>query len=118
MPSDLYLQHRGADQVGPFKEYSAAGEIVERQGVVLLSAGSAASMTITAPTVGLDDAKVLKIIAIAAQAYTVTFATTGFNAAGGSGDVATFGGAKGDSMEIVAYQGNWYTTILRNVTLG
>jgi hypothetical protein len=60
----------------------------------------------------------LTIVATTAQAHTVTFSTIGFNEAGSGGDVATFGGAKGDSMMLVARNGAWFTASLRNVTLG
>ena len=43
----------------------------------------------------------------------------GFNGGSTASDVATFGGARGDSFTITAYQGVWYTAgALRNVTLG
>jgi hypothetical protein len=94
------------------------GAITAKRGVVIITKATAAALTIAAPTATTDDGKVVRIIAGTAAAHTVTQASDGFNGAGSSGDVATFGGAAGDSMEIVAYQGKWYTTTLRNVTLG
>jgi hypothetical protein len=97
--------------------------IASKEGTVLLTKSSAGAFTLAAPTAGLpsaggDDGKVLRIIAGSAQAHTVTQTTPGFNNGGSAKDVATFGGAIGDSMEVVAYNGEWLTTILRNVTLG
>jgi hypothetical protein len=56
----------------------------------------------------------LTIVAGAAQAYTVTApaATTYKNTAG----TATFGGAIGDNMVIVAYRQQWLPVSVINVT--
>lgn len=93
------------------------GAIAAKTGVVMLTKAGVAAMTLAAPTAGTDDGKVLVIVAATANAHTVTQTTPGFNNAGTSGDVATFGGAIGDSMQIVAYNGRWHVISLRNVTL-
>lgn len=98
--------------------YLAAGAISEKTGTVLIGSGSARAMTLARPLSGEDDGKILTISAISAQAHTVTNTTPGFNAAGASGDVATFGGAIGDTFQIVAANGVWNVISLRNVTLG
>jgi len=98
-------------------KYTAAGAIKHQDGVANLAGSSAIAMTISAPTLE-DNGAQIRVVATTAQAHTVTFATTGFNAAGTDGDVATFGGAKGDAMVIEALEGVWYTISLRNVTLG
>lgn len=85
--------------------------------VVLARAGAADAATLAAPTAGSDDGKQLVVVAGTAQAHTVTQTTPGFNGAGAGGDVATFGGAIGDCMTLVAYNGNWLVKSLRNVTL-
>jgi len=54
-------------------------------------------------------------MAAAAQANTVTN-TTGFNGAGGAGDIATFGGAIGDNFTIMAVNGIWNIVASKNVT--
>lgn len=100
-----------------------AAPITVKEGTALLTKGSAGAYTLAAPTAGLpaaggDDGKVLRLIAATAQAHTVTNAAPGFNNGGGASDVATFGGAIGDSMEVVAYNGEWLVLGLRNVTLG
>lgn len=84
---------------------------------VVITGGSATAATLAAPTAGVHDGKIMVITAGTAQAHTVTQTTPGFNNASTSGDVATFGGAIGDSMVIMAYNGVWNTISLRNVTL-
>lgn len=84
---------------------------------VITKAGVAA-MTIANPTAGIQDGITLTFISATASAHTLTRATTGFNDAGASGDVATWGGAKGDGLQLTAWDGKWYVNYLRNVTLG
>ena len=106
------------DQKAQAAVYTADGAISEKSGVVLIGGGGAKSMTLAAPIEGEDDGKMLIISAITAQAHTVTQATPEFNGIDdGNNDVATFGGAIGDSMVIVAYGGVWYVVNLRNVTI-
>lgn len=83
---------------------------------VITKAGVAA-MTIVNPTDVTHDGLTLTFITNTANAHTLTRATTGFNDAGAGGDVATWGGAKGDGMQITAWDGKWYVNYLRNVTL-
>jgi len=101
----------------PVELGAASGAIAAKTGIVMLTKAGVAAMTLAAPVAGTDDGKVLTIVAATANAHTVTQATPGFNNAGASGDVATFGGAIGDSMQIVAYNGRWHVISLRNVTL-
>lgn len=98
---------------------SADGAIAVKTGVVFITKVTAAALTIADPTATTDDGCELLIISTTAAAHTVSNAAgSGFNAAGASADVGTFGGAKGDGMKLVAYQGKWYVEWLRNVTLG
>ncbi len=101
----------------PSQVLSADGAITIKQGVVVITKASACAATIADPTATTDDFKTLTIISATAQAHTVTYATTGFNAGGSGTDVGTFGGAKGDGLVIVAYQGVWYIQSKTNVTL-
>jgi len=96
---------------------SADGAIALKAGVVLITKGSVAALTIAAPTATTDDGKILNIIATTAHAHTVTNASPGFNGAGASGDVATFGGAVGDNLVLVAYNAVWYVISKVNVTI-
>lgn len=97
---------------------AADGAIAVKQGVVVITKATAAALTLAAPTAGTDDGKILRIVSTTAAAHTVTNASPGFNGAGASGDVATFGAAIGNAMEVVAYNGVWLAANLTGVTLG
>lgn len=102
----------------PIQSYVAAGAITVPQvdAIVYLQGGSAIAYTLAAPA----DSQTNKVTfqALTAQAHTVTNASPGFNSGGGSDDVATFGGAIGDSFTVVACAGAWNVVTLHNVTLG
>lgn len=85
---------------------------------VFITKGSACAITVTAPVTPLNDNCRLVFIAVTAHAHTVTLSTLGFNAGDAAKDVGTFGGAIGDGFEVVAYNGEAYTTNVVNVTLG
>lgn len=91
------------------------GEITNKNGVVTLNKGSAIAATIAQPTATTDDYKRLKIISLTAQAHTVTIAATGW---GGNTalTIATFSGAIGDCLDLMAYGGVWYVTNVHQVT--
>ncbi len=98
---------------------SADGAISARSGVVVVTKATAAALTLANPTAGTDDYKELTVISATAAAHTVdNSAGAGFNAGGAASDVGTFGGAKGDNIRVVAYQGVWYVQSKVNVTLG
>jgi len=59
----------------------------------------------------------LDIIALTAHAHTVTQAAPGFNGVGAASDLATFGGAIGDNISLIASNGIWLVKSTRNVTL-
>jgi hypothetical protein len=87
------------------------------QSIYITKAGVCA-LTLADPTATTHDGCRLTIISTTANAHTVSNAAgSGFNDGGGAADIATFGGAKGDSMIIEAYQGKWYVVNLLNVTL-
>lgn len=81
-----------------------------------------AAMTIVDPTATTHDGVALTFIATTANAHTLSNAAgSGFFSSGGATkDVATFGGAIGDGLAIIAYQGKWYLDPrgVTNVTLG
>lgn len=81
-----------------------------------------AAMTIADPTATTHDGVTLTFIATTANAHTLSNAAgSGFFSSGGATkDVATFGGAIGDGLTIIAYQGKWYIDPrgVTNVTLG
>ena len=81
-------------------------------GVALLTHNDAGAYTLAVPTVDYVE---LTCIAGTAAAHVITQATVGFNAKGSSG-TATFGGAIGDAVTLISYNGNWYCKAEHNVT--
>lgn len=81
-----------------------------------------AAMTIVDPTATTHDGVTLTFVATTANAHTLSnVGGSGFFSSGGSGkDLATFGGAIGDGITILAYQGKWYIDPRgsTNITLG
>lgn len=116
-------QHTG-DVVLRHSLQSGDGAITQATGTVFITKGSAAALTIADPVSriahdGGDDNARLLIISETAFAHTLSNAAgSGFNGGGAGSDVATFGGAKGDNIELVARGGRWYIVGTRNVTLG
>lgn len=97
---------------------AASGAITIKSGVALLTkADGAVAATLAAPTPTTDDGKILYIVSTTAQAHTVTATTIGFNAGDAAKDVATLGGAIGDGLVVVAYQGEWYVLANTNATI-
>jgi hypothetical protein len=105
--------HKPANQV-----LSGDGAVTIKEGVVVITKGSAAAVTIADPTATVDDFKELSVISATAFAHTLSNgAGSGFNAGGAASDLGTFGGAKGDGIRLIAYQGKWYVQTKTNVTL-
>lgn len=109
----------------PVGAVSASGAITitpYNKHFMITKSASAAAMTIVDPTATTHDGVTLSFIATTAQAHTLdNSAGSGFfSSGGGSKDVATFGGAIGDGLTIIAYQGKWYIDPrgVTNVTLG
>jgi len=97
------------------------GAITIKHGIVRLNKGGALNATLAKPIAGTDDFKMLVIVAIQAQANTVT-APQGFGNPLTScviegEDVATFGGAIGDALTVVAYNGAWYVKNKHAITI-
>jgi len=101
---------------------------VTADGAIAVPAGSrtyfitkagVAAMTLVDPTATTHDGIRLTFIATTAHAHTLSNAAgSGFNGGGAAKDVGTFGGAIGDGITIVAYQGKWWLENSINVTLG
>lgn len=107
----IIARHQPTDHTGD-------GAITIAPGVAHISKGSAAALTLADPAAS-DEGTVIIITAETAFAHTVSNAAgSGFNAGGAASDVATFGGAIGDSIVIIAINGKWNVLSLRNVTLG
>lgn len=99
--------------------YTAAGAITPG-GVALLQTGAASAMTLAQPVAGSqlqggNDFMRMRIVALDAHAYTVTTAANGISGASGTGDTLTCAGSVGDSVELVAFNGQWY---ISRVTTG
>jgi hypothetical protein len=71
--------------------------------------GSAAAITIAAPTDVVDDGKVLVLVSGSAYSHVVTSGTDGFNGKGSSGTI-TFAG-KGGRVILEANNGHWWTGV-------
>ncbi len=102
---------------------------VTADGAITISAASktyyitkagVAAMTIADPTATTHDGTRLTFMATTANAHTLSnVGGSGFfSSGGGSKDLATFGGAIGDTITIEAYQGKWYIISSLNITLG
>lgn len=91
------------------------GAIAIEPKTVFLTKGSAAAITLAVPSSGLNGT-ILTVIAGSAQAHVITQGTVGFNAKGSSGTI-TFTAAIGNAVQLIAYEGNWYTVSSRNVTV-
>lgn len=90
--------------------------------VYFFTAAGIAAPTIADPTPTTHDGVTLTFIAATANAHTLdNGAGSGFFSSGGaSKDKFTLGGAIGDGMTIIAYQGKWYVDSrgVTNATLG
>lgn len=94
------------------------GAIAAKTGIVTLSKAGVLAATLADPATPADDGKRLTIIATTANAHTVdNSAGSGFNSGGAGSDIATFGGAIGDNIQLIALGGKWHVLNLTNVTL-
>lgn len=87
---------------------SADGAISIKNGLVIITKGTAAALTLAAPTSGADDGKRLTIIDSTGAAHTVTTPTNGIN---GNKHIATFGGTVGGYVSLHAQGGVWYSPV-------
>jgi hypothetical protein len=108
---------QGEERTPPVQYASADGAISIKEGVVIITKGSAAALTLAAPVAFADDGKRLVIVSAGAFAHTVTQTTPGFNGGGTGSDVGTFAAAIGNAMVLIAHNGVWLTESLRGVTL-
>lgn len=96
----------------------AAGAITVKNGIckIAKTVPGVVAATLANPTDVDDDFKILQIVSFQAQANTVT-CTGGFGNGGTGVDVATFGGAIGDTLTVQAHGGYWYVIGTRGCTL-
>lgn len=97
-------------------DYSASGALTISDGLHKLTKAGVGVMTLANPTAA-QEGTTMVIASTTANAHTVTL-TGGFAGAGSGVDVATFGGAIGDNMQIIAVNLLWHVLSLHNVTLG
>lgn len=76
------------------------------QGLVMVTKGSAAALTLATPTAGTDDGRVLTVQSTTAFAHTITTASNKIN---GSLHIATFDTKAGCVCILRAYNGVWYS---------
>lgn len=83
---------------------------------VFITKGTAAALTVAAPTATTHDGVEIVVVSTTAAAHIVTVTTIGVNAGDAASDVGTFGAAIGNGFSMVAYQGEWYLMSNINVT--
>jgi len=115
MRKKVYNVKQGQPYCSPVQVAAASGAITIQSGVVHLTKAGVAVMTLADPPKDANGAELI-IRANTANAHTVTN-TTGFDGAGAGGDVATFGGAVGDQLTLLAYDGVWRVYHKTNVTI-
>lgn len=89
---------------------AANGAIDPYESVVIITKGTAATVTIPDPATA-DDGMIIHIVSTTAAAHTVA------GTLNGSAQTGTFGGAIGDGFTLVAYSGGWYVLANINVTI-
>lgn len=96
----------------------ADGAITVKNGICFIAktVAGAVAATLADPTATTDDFKRLTIVSNQAQANTVTSASS-FGGGGAGEDVATFSGAVGDTLNLIAYGGKWYVTGAHQCTI-
>ncbi|HZM22017.1 MAG TPA: hypothetical protein VFC02_09745 [Anaerolineales bacterium] len=95
--------------------YAADGAIQPFNTVAILSKAGVGAYTLVAP-LAIQNGQSMRIVSSTAQAHVITFAAGKIN--GGALVTATFGGAIGDGLEIIAFNTVWYTVGgPRNVTI-
>ena len=96
-----------------WQNLSADGAITTDMASVLLSYAGATAATLAAPDASMNGFT-MHIVSSVAQAHVIT-ATNLIN---GNDDTLTWGGAIGDSCTLMAWDSEWLTMQLTNVTVG
>jgi hypothetical protein len=98
--------NNGQPHIPPVQVASADGAITLLSGgMVFITKGSAAALTLAVPAISTGAR--LVIVSTTAFAHTVTV-SGGLRGAGTGADVGTFGGAIGDGVVLVSYNGTWH----------
>lgn len=85
--------------------FSADGAVTIKKGMGMISKGTAAAMTLAAPTAGTDDGIELTLISTTAAAHTITTPASGINKAL---HICTFAANIASAVTLRAYNGSWY----------
>ena len=93
------------------------GLITITHGVVTLNKAGAITTTLAKPTAGTDDLKRLTVTSLTAQAHTLALTAGTFGNGGAGYTTATFAAAAGNSISLLAWNGNWYVIGAQGVTL-
>ncbi len=93
--------------------------VFSKEGLVCLSQSSAGAWLLAAPVAGLPsaggmDGKKLTIMDISGHAHTVTTPASTIN---GANHILTFGGTKGEKIELTAYNALWWAYGSSGVTI-
>lgn len=86
-------------------------------GVVVLNKAGAITATIAKPTATTDDLKTITVTSLNAQAHTLAVVGGTFGNGGAGYTTATFGAAAGNSISLLAWNGEWYIIGQRGVSL-
>lgn len=105
--------------IGNVEVKSGDGAIASTQGTVFITKATAAALTLAAPVAGLpaaggNDGQTLTIISTTAAAHVVTLPANKLN---GNKTTSTFGAAAGNSIQLRAQNGVWYSAANNGTTL-
>lgn len=117
MSKAILGQHLGSTHQAYTNTMAAGNTTVIKEGVIFLTNPSgAAALTLTAPTAGVDDGKILRIVnagdGATAPANTVLCAGKIWDGTAGVNGTITMGAFPGASCTLVAQNGFWFTLAL------
>lgn len=108
-----YINRHGTERIPASQVVSENGAITLREGVVVITKGSAAAVTLAAPS-GNDNYKTLRIVSATAYAHVVTAGGGAFPNTLGT---ATFEASAGMQFTATAYNGTWFPVPGTGVTI-
>lgn len=115
--TDLTVKQLTIGGVATSQALTDSGAITIKHGVVTLSKAGVIAATIAKPTATTDDYKRVTIVSLTAQAHTVAVTAGSFGNGGVGADLCTFAVVAGDSLSLMAYQGQWYITGSNGATI-
>jgi hypothetical protein len=98
---------------------AASGAVAPGGGNYAITKSGVAAITLALPTAGSlanggQDGQKMIFFDTGGHAHTITTPASGIN---GADHIATFGGAVGDFIELIAYNGVWYALASSGITL-